>query len=163
MKPILIFGASLSAAAMAAGFAVLADQVMPRHAADAAPMVMPARETPFHAAPELTSLIQREAPQIARVAPAPITTAPNATAPNATAPQGALAIIAPTPPDDRMQLLSPAAPAVAQAYRPLPPPAATVVADELDLALAEIVAPAPDFDPNTVSKFDYIPLIGVYR
>lgn len=158
MKPILIFGASLSAAAMAAGFAVLADQVMPRHAADAAPMVMPAREAPFHAAPEFISLIQREAPQIARVAPAPITTAPNATAP-----QGALAIIAPTPPDDRMQLLSPAAPVVAQAHRPLPPPAATVVADELDLALAEIVAPAPDFDPNTVSKFDYIPLIGVYR
>ena len=153
MKPILIFGASLSAAAMAAGFAVLADQVMPRHAADAAPMVMPAREAPFHAAPELISLIQREAPQIARVAPAP----------NATAPQGALAIIAPTPPDDRMQLLSPAAPVVAQAHRPLPPPAATVVADELDLALAEIVAPAPDFDPKKVSKFDYIPLIGVYR
>lgn len=158
MKPILIFGASLSAAAMAAGFAVLADQVMPRRAADAAPMAMPARAVPIHEVPALTSHIRREAPQIGRVAPAPI-----ATPPIATAPQVARTTIAPTKPGDRMQLLSPAAPAAAQAQPPLPRPAATVVADELDLALAEIAAPAPGFDPITVSKFDYIPLIGVYR
>ncbi len=142
MKPILIFGASISAVAMAAGFAVLADQAIPRRAVDA-DHVRPA--TVARHAPELTAIIRREAPKLA----APVTAE---IAPPLAAPTRAVR--------SQMSLLP--APAAGQglAARPLPRPARLAAGPDLaqagDAPLGRRQAPI-------AARFDYIPLIGVYR
>ncbi|NHF73857.1 hypothetical protein [Paracoccus xiamenensis] len=138
MKPILIFGASLSAAAMAAGFATLADQAIPRRAVDAEPVrpAAVARETA-----DLTRIIRSEAPRIA--APRQPETTDHAGT-STKAPQAAPA---------QMSLL-PKGQAVA---RPVARPQAAMP----DLAQAKDITPRPA--PITAARFDYIPLIGVYR
>ena len=146
MKPILIFGASISAVAVAAGFAVLADQAIPRRAADADP-IRPA--TVARDAPELTAIIRREAPKLTPklAAPAAAEIAPAlATSTRAVRPQ--------------MSLLP--APAAGQglALRPLPRPAR--LAAGLDLAQAG-EAPLDLRQAPIAARFDYIPLSGVYR
>ncbi len=148
MKPILIFGASVSAAAMAAGFAVLADQAMPRRAADADPV----RPAPVaRAAPDLARIARHEAPRIA---------APQASAP--LEPEIEPEILSrglPAPAADlRMSLLPVPAPAAKPrpAPRRVPPPTAIVTAQTTDPA-------PPGFGRIEAARFEYIPLIGVYR
>ena len=161
MKPILIFGASISAAAMAAGFAVLANQAMPPRATEV-DVVRPAnvaREvvTP---APQVRSQTPRIATRPAPAAPVPSTASPDTTT---AAALGAALFDEDTAQGARMYLLPPpgAATSSGLATRPVPRP----------LLMADGAAPLPmadtpltsRLDPGATARFDYIPLIGVYR
>ena len=156
MKPILIFGASISAAAMAAGFAVLANQAMPPRATEANP-IRPANVAREVAPP---NLIRAQAPRIAARTPAPEADTLTETA----VPDGATRSAAPFNEDAaqpaRMSLLPPSGVAAngGLAVRPVPRPA-------LIAASAGMVdRPADPWQgPKAASRFDYIPLIGVYR
>lgn len=149
MKPILIFSASISAVAMAMGFAVLADQAMPRRALDADPI---RATTVAREAPDLTTIIRREAAQIAA---APAAIAPESPAAETSVP--AAAGVAPAP---RMSLLPPAAQAASSGPAARPAPRAS---QPLALDLAQLGDAAPPMEPIAAARFEYIPLIGVYR
>ena len=156
MKPILIFGASISAAAMAAGFAVLANQAMPPRATEINP-IQPANVAREVAPPQLA---RAQTPRIAARSPAPQPPLPAETA----VPDAAIRSAAPVQKDAAqpagMYLLSPSHHVTAGglAERPVPRPA-------LIAASAGMIDPpaAPWQGPETAARFDYIPLIGVYR
>lgn len=157
MKLILIIGASVSSAAMAAGFAVLADQAIPRDrvAAEAAPRAaLAAREAPL-LTPELAAVIRHEAPRIAIAHPA--------------APADAAG--------DReyMYLLPPAATATIAGGLSERPPRPTRTIAEMEPSFAGAGIPsgldtidrttgsAGHADPIMLSRIQNLPLIGVYR
>lgn len=162
MKPILIFSASISAVAMAMCFAVLADQAVPRRAVDADPVrtMTVARE-----APDLTTIIRREAAQVAPVTATPVAAAPVTAVPESTIPESPVAetsvpAAADLAPPTRMSLLPPAAQATQS--RPATRPTARV-SQTMALDLAQVEDTAPQMEPIAASRFEYIPLIGVYR
>lgn len=164
MKPILIFGASISAAAMAAGFAVLANQAMPARMAEAEVI------RPANVAREVVAPARKEAPRSA-ARPAPATpVAPAATdaasadaAAPATATLDAALLDAGAAQATRMYLLPPSAAAAdfGLATRPVPRP---LRISDAAAALPMADPPrVPRLDPGAAARFDYIPLIGVYR
>ncbi len=164
MKPILIFGASISAAAMAAGFAVLANQAMPARMAEAEVI------RPANVAREVVAPARKEAPWMA-ARPAPATpvapAAADAASADAAAPEtatlDAALLDAGAAEGRRMYLLPPSGAAAdfGLATRPVPRP----------LRISDAAAALPMADPPRVprldqgaaARFDYIPLIGVYR
>lgn len=167
MKPILIFGASISAAAMAAGFAVLANQAMPSRATEEQ-VIRPANVAREIAQP--TQHIRSQAPRIAAHA-VPAATAPPIPAATAAAspdtarpdtPALAALLDEDAAQGARMYLLPPSGAATSSglATRPVPRPvvlAADAALPMVDLSLGQ------QLDPGAASRFDYIPLIGVYR
>ena len=158
MKPILIFGASISAAAMAAGFAVLANQAMPPRATEV-DVVRPA-----NVAREVVTPAPQVRSQTPRTAARPVPVAPVASPDTATAVAlGAALLDEDTAQGARMYLLPPsgAATGAGLATRPVPRP--VLMADgaaPLPMADTPLV---PRLDPGATARFDYIPLIGVYR
>lgn len=157
MKPILIFSASISAVAMAMCFAVLADQAVPRRAVDADPVraMTVARE-----APDLTTIIRREAAQVAPVTATPVAAAPVTAVPESPVAETSVPAAADLAPPTRMSLLPPAAQATQS--RPATRPTARV-SQTMALDLAQVEDTAPQMEPIAASRFEYIPLIGVYR
>ena len=166
MKPILIFGASISAAAMAAGFAVLANQAMPARMAEAEVI------RPANVAREVVAPARKEAPWMA-ARPAPATrSAPTSAAADAasadaatpaTATLDAALLDAGAAEGRRMYLLPPSGAAAdfGLATRPVPRP---LRISDAAAALPMADPPrVPRLDPGAAARFDYIPLIGVYR
>ena len=164
MKPILIFGASISAAAMAAGFAVLANQAMPARMAEAEVI------RPANVAREVVAPARKEAPWMA-ARPAPATpvapAAADAASADAAAPEtatlDAALLDAGAAEGRRMYLLPPSGAAAdfGLATRPVPRP---LRISDAAAALPMADPPrVPRLDPGAAARFDYIPLIGVYR
>ncbi len=167
MKPILIFGASTSAAAMAAGFAVLANQAMPSRATEVEVI------RPANVAREIVEPARHIRNQPPRITARPVAAAPAGPIPAPTAAAIPDALRPDTPAlaalldkdaaqGARMYLLPPSGAATSSglATRPVPRPvvlAADAALPMVDLSLGQ------QLDPGAASRFDFIPLIGVYR
>ncbi len=164
MKPILIIGASVSAAMAAIGFTVLAEQFVARDKAEATapPAIMPERIAP-DLTPPTASLSERDRQRLTVAAPAPEeTSGPIAEA---------MSLLPPT--DATSELTrSEARTALPE---PLPRQSADLLADGTaipDYGPASAPAPlvpvqgnkaADTPDEVTLSRFRNLPLIGVYR
>lgn len=170
MKLILVLGTSLSAAAVAAGFAMITNQALSREsdlAETPARPILPARVAPDLSV-DTTQLLSVEAAQLARAEAIHLASAPPMESGLSSLPttgNTVLPIAPPTPeaPDTPLIQERRAVPVpLAASALPVPPPR--------QVEQLAYVAPPPPADmvatelgPIPARNFEYLPLIGVYR